>query len=145
MEKQVVTLQNLQVNVEEHLIQDGYLQPALFICTAEQDFIVDAGEAVKDIDEMIKWIADEVKKQKAYKVFFIAEVWKHEVDANDPETILSSEHAYQIVEIRQDKVIAYIRDFTKEKEHVLFEKEGVFMNPQESQFAPIQESLNYLQ
>lgn len=145
MEKLVVTMKNLQVSAEEHLMQDGYLQPALFICTAEQDFIVDAAEAVKDLNEMVRWVADEVKKQKAYRVFFIAEVWKHTVAEDNPEKILHSEQAYQIVEIRQDKVIAYTRDFKKEKEQILFEKEGVFMKPQEDQFAPIQASLKYLQ
>ena len=146
MEKRVISFEQLKADAEGNLVKDGHITPILVICTEETAFLVDATEAVKDIDRMVQWTARVAREKKAYKVFFVSEVWKHEVDAEDTEKVVNSTEAYQVVEVQQDRVNLFLRDFVKDNDAVLFTKgNGVLTTPEPNIFAQIQMSLDYLQ
>jgi len=146
MEKRDLTMEALQADTEENLQKDGHITPVLFICTGEESYLIDVTEAVKDIDQMIQWTVKTAKEKKAYKVFFVSEIWKHEVDAEDTEKIVNSTEAYQIIEIQQDRINLFIRDFVKDKDMVLFTKGGgTLLSPEKNAFSQIQGALNSIQ
>ena len=143
MEKRVITMEALQEDAEQNLVKDGHITPVLFICTGEEAYLVDATEAVADIEKMVQWTVKVVQEKKAYKVYFVSEIWKHEVEE---EKIVKSTEAYQIIEIRQDTINLFIRDFVKDKDIVLFTKGGgTTVTPEDNIFKQVQQSLNYLQ
>jgi len=146
MEKSVITMEQLKADAEQHLLKDGHITPVLFICTGEEAFLVDATEAVKDIEKMVQWTAITAKKKKAYKVFFVSEIWKHELDDQDQNTITKSSEAYQVIEVQQARIDMYIRDFVKEADKIKFVTDGeMTVTPEIHLFEQIQGSLDYLQ
>lgn len=141
-----ITMEHLKEDAETHLKRDGHIVPVLYICAAEHAYLVDAREAVKDIEKMAQWTAKVAKEKKAYKVFFVAEVFKHRMDDNDTTKVVSTAEAYHVVEVRHDGIDMYIRDFVKEQDKIKFVTEGeMTVTPEVSLFEEIQRSLDYLQ
>ena len=146
MEKKDISFEQLKADAECNLVNDGHITPILVICTEETAYLVDATEAVKDIDEMIQWIAKVARERKAYKVFFVSEIWKHELDDQDQNKIVKSSEAYQVIEVQQARIDMYIRDFIKEADKIKFVTDGeMTVTPEMHLFEQIQGSLDYLQ
>lgn len=147
MEKRKISFEQLKLDAETDLLKDGRITPYIIICTEEVAFCVDATEGVKDIDKVIEWTAKMAKEKSAYKVYFVSEVWKQRVAMlENKQEITTTAEAYQVLEIQQDSINLFTRDYTRNNAGIVFEEEGELVkSPDIHMFQEIQRSLHQLQ
>lgn len=142
--KKDVTIENLQPVVEENLLTDGYLVPLVFICEEELTHAMMTDSEFDDAeqkDAYVEEVVKQVKRYNAYKVFFVSEIWLHEVDPKTKE-IKNTREAYQILELTRDSAQVLSREFTREEDNIVLAENATTTSMVEPfRFKPIQNAL----